>query len=87
LIFYSCEKIATALRQIRQPGIEIVATIRLWLVAPVVLLEIDCPLPEGNLTVSFWKPMTAVGRIRTTRKQKFAHCEWLLWYDFNGIYE
>ena len=25
-----------------------VATIRLWLVAPVVSLEIDCPLPEGE---------------------------------------
>jgi len=73
LIFYSCEKIATALRQIRQPGIEIVATIRLWLVAPVVLLEIDCPLPEGNLTVSFWKPMTAVG----VRRDKAALFQWV----------
>jgi len=63
--FLFMQKIATGLKQIRWPGIEIVATIRLWLVAPVVLLEIDCPLPEGNLTVSFWESMTAVGRLLT----------------------
>jgi hypothetical protein len=46
------------------------------LVAPVVLLEIDCPLPEGNLTVSFWKPMTAVGRVLTMISLKFFKSEW-----------
>jgi hypothetical protein len=34
-----------------------------------------------------YSPMAGLGRERTAIKQKLARCEWLLWYDFNGLYE
>jgi hypothetical protein len=39
-------------------------------------------LPFGNLA-----QMSLMGRQQAMRKQKFARCEWLLWYDFKGFYE
>jgi len=51
-------------------------------------LEISSSQSLDWLTGSFGEARVAkMGRVPTTTQQKFAHCEWLLWYDFNGIYE
>jgi hypothetical protein len=43
-----------------------------------LFVRIDCPLSMGKLTFGNLAQMSLVGRNRTTRKQKFARCEWLL---------